>query len=624
MARTRGQESSLISAVRLARRRAWRLALTGGLAHAGEMTPADPVPGQPVTLSMSVNASTPLDHVAVYYTSDGSEPHGFLGNARSGMVAAAQCGAETLDPTTGMRVRPWCATIPGQAEGTFVRYRVEGWNAHGQRRHWLAGATPERPAGEVFGYVVDVARPPTWLDDAVFYAVLVDRFGFASGDDPASVLPSGFAGGTLAGVRARLDALGELGVTCLWLLPPTESATFDGLLPTSYFTVASRYGGNAALRELIDAAHERGMRVIVSLPLFQVAPEHPLSRRAVEHPLHPIARWFLPTEVGTPPTLNTDHPDVARYLLDVATFWLGDMGLDGLHIPDAEVPPLVFWAAFQRAVKAAFPRALTLGSVACSVAEACQYAGRLDAVFDCPLALALRRVFASREAPLREVLVTLGASASHPRPGARVTFLDFLDLARFAWLGEGSLERVALAATCQMTLEGTPALFYGTEVGLAQERDCASTSPGAACAEACAPMPWHALDTPAPTPQRALREYFGRLLALRVGHPALRHGQRLPLPTQVLAGPADAADQVGAYARWTDAEYLVVALNNAEETVSLRLPLAATLRSIGAQVDDSTPFDIHLATTPIATPHLRAGALELTLPPLSAVILGQG
>lgn len=623
----RARESTAISVASLARRRTWRLALEGGLAHASEMTPADPRPGQPVTLAISTNASAQIDLVAVCYTTDGTEPVSALGVAENGTAVLAERGEATLDLRTGLRVRPWSATIPGQADGVLVRYRVEGWSVRGQRRRWLAGATAERPEGEVFTYAVDEARAPSWFDDAVLYAVVVDRFAGAGGERLEGVLPSGFAGGTIPGLLARLDTLRDLGITCLWLLPVTASDSFDGLLPTSYFTVAERYGGNAALRSLVGEAHERGMRVVLSVPLFQVASEHPLYRRARAHPTHPVAAWFEPDAPGAPPTLDTDHPDVRRYLLDVATFWLGDMGLDGLHFPEADLPSLTFWTEFQLALKAAFPHALTLGSVACSASEAGAYAGRLDAVLDCPLALALRRVFATREVPLRALLTGLDPRALPPLAAPRVTYLDFLDLDRFSWLAEGSHDRLALAATCQLTLEGTPALFYGTEVGLTQELDDRGHpdgEPGRLHVAACPPMPWPAPGQRDLPDQSALFAHLQRLLALRNGHPALRDGRRLPLPTQVLAGPADAAEHVGAYARWTDTEYLVVVLNNAEAPVTVRLPLAAALRPLGVHVDDSIPFNRHLLLAPTPPIHLSAGVLDVTLPPLGAMVLGQG
>lgn len=614
----RAREHTVVSVASLARRRTWHVALEGGLAHSGEIIPADPLPDQSVVAVISANMNAQVDLVGVYYTTDGSEPQGVTGIAQRGAAVMAERGEVSLDPRTGLPVRPWIARLPGQPDGTLVRYRIDGWSVRGSRRRWLAGATPEHPAGEVYSYHVDTTRPPAWFEDAVIYAAVVDRFSAAEGETLSDPSVSGYAGGTLAGLLGRLDYLRELGITCLWLLPVAESATFDGLVPASYFNVAEHYGTNAILRSLVGEAHERGLRVILSVPLFQVSREHPLYRRATAHPIHPIGQWFLQGTQGALPLLATEHPDVRRYLLNVASFWLGDLGADGLHFPGADGPSLPFWTDFQRELKARFPAALTLGSIAASEAEVDRYAGRLDAVLDYPLALHLRRVFATREAPLGELLSALEARTMRPPYGARVSLLDFLDLDRFLYLAEGEADRLALAATCQMTLEGTPAIFYGTEVGLAQERDNPNDGTDQPCPEACPPMVW---DRVAGNP---LTSHFARLVALRDGHPALRDGRRMLLPTQVLSGPADAAHQVGAYVRWTDTEYLVVALNNCEEPVTLRLPLAASLRAIGARVDDSVPFNVHLASGEMPAIEMRAGGVDLALPPLGAVIFGQG
>ncbi len=112
---------------------------------------------------------------------------------------------------------------------------------------------------------------PDWVRDAVFYQVFLDRFA----SSPRVVKPGplepwdapptdhGFKGGDLLGVAERLPYLADLGITALYLTPVFASASNHRYHTYDYFSVDPLLGGDAALRELLDAAHGRGMRVVL-------------------------------------------------------------------------------------------------------------------------------------------------------------------------------------------------------------------------------------------------------------------------------------------------------------------------------------------------------------------------
>ena len=112
---------------------------------------------------------------------------------------------------------------------------------------------------------------PDWVRDAVFYQVFPDRF--ASSDrvvkpgplEPWDTPPTlyGFKGGDLLGVVERLPYLADLGITALYLTPVFASASNHRYHTYDYFQVDPLLGGDAALRELLDAAHARDMRVVL-------------------------------------------------------------------------------------------------------------------------------------------------------------------------------------------------------------------------------------------------------------------------------------------------------------------------------------------------------------------------
>ncbi|MGH7710366.1 MAG: maltose alpha-D-glucosyltransferase [Gemmatimonadaceae bacterium] len=208
------------------------------------------------------------------------------------------------------------------------------------------------------------AGDPLWYKDAVIYELHVRTF--ADGNDDGT--------GDFRGLIQRLDYLSELGVTCLWLLPFFPSPLRDdGYDISDYFSVQPAYGTLDDFREFLNAAHERGMQVMIELVINHTSDQHPWFQRARQAPPGSLERdfyvWsdtpdkyrgvriiFTDTEKSNwtwddragayywhrffshQPDLNFDNPAVLEELLRVLHFWL-DIGVDALRL-DA-IPYLV-------------------------------------------------------------------------------------------------------------------------------------------------------------------------------------------------------------------------------------------------------------------------------------------
>ncbi len=156
------------------------------------------------------------------------------------------------------------------------------WAHDGQGFHF-------RDAGDAgvttFAYRVELPdeAAPAWARDAVIYHIFLDRFhhgdpdgAFAPGRGPRE-----HHGGTLRGARATLPYLHELGVTLLWLSPLHAAATYHRYDAVDLYTVDPTPGTEQDLRDLVDDAHARGMRV-----LLDIVPSHSSWR----HPSFEAAR----------------------------------------------------------------------------------------------------------------------------------------------------------------------------------------------------------------------------------------------------------------------------------------------------------------------------------------------
>ena len=145
------------------------------------------------------------------------------------------------------------------------------------------------------------------------------------------------------------------------------------------------------------------------------------------------------------------------------------------------------------ATRGAQPDSVTIGEVVDTPALQRTFEGRLDGCLDFMLLQALRGFFAfgdtsasEFDAFLRRHLAFFGDGLVLP------SFLDNHDMNRFLWIVRGDTRRLKLAALCQFTLPGPPIVYYGTEVGLSQQRDVRSADGSGHPEEVRLPMPWGA------------------------------------------------------------------------------------------------------------------------------------
>ncbi|QBD82089.1 hypothetical protein EPA93_41375 [Ktedonosporobacter rubrisoli] len=603
-----------------------KAAIEDGLAHGSRIEPHDPQPGETVTLFFSTNAQKPIEQVAVYYTADGTTPRGSRGEAANGKVVLAEVEQHEPGTTGDQSIRPWRAVLPPQAENTLVRYCADAWNKTDPSQHWYADwvdpVSMPGPQERIFAYHVDCRSVPQWWQEAVVYHIFVDRFNAGSHEPPLRshehTAITDFFGGTLTGIIEKLDYIHSLGTNCIWLSPVFESPVYHGYNISDYFNVARRYGTNETLRRLIQEAHQRGIRVLLDFVANHTSDQHPAFIAGKANPASDTAHWYAFGDwppygyrtyalVQNMPELMTEHADVRRYLINAALHWLSYFGADGMRLDYVAGPSHSFWTEFQEGLKERFPQALTLGEITASLTEIADYEGRLDAFMDFPLTGMLRKVFALREAPLTSLLSFLDERvASLPAHMERATLLDNHDMHRFLWLAHGQTERLKLAAVCHLTLDGTPIVYYGTEVGLSQYADASKEN-----AYARAPMLWDEYQ------DTTLLAHYRRLIAIRQAYPALRTGTFRRLSVQLVGTSAAADEQIGAYLRQSGEQYVLIALNNNELPVKMRIILPA-------EIAEATGTLCNLLPSTRAEPTWQENLLELELAGLAAAILLPG
>jgi maltose alpha-D-glucosyltransferase/alpha-amylase len=126
-----------------------------------------------------------------------------------------------------------------------------------------------------------------WFKNAVVYCLDVDSFQDYNGDGI----------GDFHGLMDRLDYIGGLGVTCIWLLPfypsPDRDNGFDVL---DYYGVDSRLGTLGDFVEFMHQARERGLRVIIDLVANHTSDQHPWFQSARQSPKSPFRDYYVWSE----------------------------------------------------------------------------------------------------------------------------------------------------------------------------------------------------------------------------------------------------------------------------------------------------------------------------------------
>jgi alpha-amylase len=248
---------------------------------------------------------------------------------------------------------------------------------------WLAGilaltgcATgPAAPSAGRTDGPVKVLPQRDW-SDAVLYFVILDRFADGSAANNSNVdrsNPGGFHGGDFVGLSAQLDEIAALGATAIWITPvarqidycppsqaPTgvtvpggwfEHCAFHGYWADDYQTIDPRFGTEAELQALVEAAHARGIKVLLDVVYNHVGYD---SRYLRDHP-----DWFrskpvdcaadeLNCQVGGLPDFRTELPEVQDYLLNAQLGLARRTGLDGFRLDTVKHIDHAFWQRHRR------------------------------------------------------------------------------------------------------------------------------------------------------------------------------------------------------------------------------------------------------------------------------------
>ena len=480
----------------------------------------------------------------------------------------------------------------------------------------------------------------------MIYLIMPDRFASATGDNdtawPGGDYDDGSArpwavpvtpdtvdrtdpvtrhGGDIQGMIDHLDYIADLGATAIWCTPllldnqPRES--YHGYACADYYHIDPRFGDNARYKQFVDAAHAKGIKVIMDIVTNHCGTAHWWMDNA------PFADWYHPAEpymqmnalfsvymdpnasvrdrerqesgwfVPSMPDMNLDNPYVLKYFQQWAVWWIEYAGLDGLRVdtyPYNEPEPMSQWC---KAVTDEYPNMNIVGE--CWDRNIPQLAywqkdnpnvngfnSNLPSIMDFPLESAIKTAlcedYVNWDEGMTRIYTVIAQDFAYRDLSHMMTFFANHDHARTGDVLREDPARMKLAITLLATLRGIPQLYYGDEMMFLERKDVPSHDgakridfPGGWAGD-----PVNLFDKAgreqAPRQYKSaaeLYDYTARLFNWRKGSKAVQDGKTLHFLSRANTGATNITDNTYAYFRYTDTDAVFVYINNTFEPRAL-------------------------------------------------------
>lgn len=337
----------------------------------------------------------------------------------------------------------------------------------------------------------DILQCVPWLKNAVFYQIFVDRFAMGDTQKNTSYInckwgdiptPKTFAGGDIRGIIQKLDYIKEIGCNAIYLTPIFQSISNHKYDISDYYNVDTQFGSNSDLKQLVDTAHQKGMRIVLDA-VFNHCSEHMMQFQDVlkKGKDSRYYDWFvirgkeIDQEVvnyetfaacAYMPKLNTSNEEVQEFLLDIGTHYLKEYDIDGWRLDVSDEISHDFWRKFRHRIKETKSEAVIIGE---NWHDANNYlrGDQYDSIMNYAFTKACLDYFAFGTKDAKQIAWKLNEILmrnTKPVNDMMLNLLDSHDTHRF--YKEVGKDRFKMKAALSLLFlfQGVPCIFYGTEI----------------------------------------------------------------------------------------------------------------------------------------------------------------
>ena len=344
----------------------------------------------------------------------------------------------------------------------------------------------------------DIIKPPAWVKDTVWYQIMPDRFCRSSDSPQDSKFRKwgdfekptwrDIYGGNLKGITERLPYLKELGISGIYMTPIFRSGSNHKYNTYDYTEVDPDFGTEKDLVELIDKAHESGIRVMLDAVFNHCGHEFFAWKDVFEKGRgskyydwffinsEDFAKYEYSTEdtrfysfsfwAGMP-KLNTNNPEVVEYFTKLCSHWAKDWKIDGIRFDVGDEVSHTFIRSLNDSLKRINPDIFFLGEI---WMDSISWLGgrEYDSVMNYPLPGCINDFFKNTGLTFTDLIYSLNYCRTlYPEQTtlSLFNFLDTHDTSRVSEISRGD-DELLQKLTLLMTMPGTACIYYGTEIAM--------------------------------------------------------------------------------------------------------------------------------------------------------------
>lgn len=358
----------------------------------------------------------------------------------------------------------------------------------------------------------DINCTPAWVNDTIWYQIFPDRF--CNGDSSINpqnvkawagpgkkVTNKEIYGGDLRGIIQKLDYLQELGITGLYLNPINQAESVHKYDTTDYLQIDFAFGDKTVMKELVQKAHEKGIRVMLDGVFNHCGAEFPYWKDVVNKgPKSEYFDWFMVEEwpfrkmgsnaknkkyysfafIDDMPKWNTNNPKVIEYLLNICETWVREYDIDGLRLDVANEISHKFCKELRKRMKELKEDFYMLGEI-WHDSIPWLLGDEFDAVMNYPLAETISDFWmelSQKKIEFEERINRCYTMYMQQNNDVLFNLLDSHDTIRLISKIK-DINKVYQQLAVLFTMPGSPCIYYGTEVVLegGYDPDCRRCMP---------------------------------------------------------------------------------------------------------------------------------------------------